>query len=71
MSNQDRESLYLPLIAAARAIIHQRDYFADHGCTYDRTQPNPDAEPDQAFDDWAADILECALDQLPPSEAQS
>lgn len=47
------------LIEAARAIIHQRDHYADHQ-EYDTTQPRPDA--DQEFDDWAADILEQALD---------
>lgn len=45
---------------AAEAIIHQRDFNAEHG-HYDASQPNPNAEPDQCFDDWAADILSQAL----------
>lgn len=48
------------LIEAAQAIIHQRDFYADNG-RYDHTEPNHEAEPDQCFDDWAADILQQAL----------
>lgn len=52
------------LIEAAKAIIHQRDYYAEH-VEYDKTTYFPDVDGDtmtqQCFDDWAADILETAL----------
>lgn len=50
------------LIEAARAIVHQRDYFAETGI-YDATTFCPDT--DQQFDDWAADILEAVLSRVP------
>lgn len=43
---------------AARAIIRARDFYAEHGA-YNLHDFHP--EPDQSFDDWAADILETAL----------
>jgi hypothetical protein len=46
------------LTLAARAVVYQRDYCAEHG-EYDASTFHPDA--DQCFDDWAADILEAAL----------
>ena len=46
------------LVAAARAIIRARDFYAEHG-TFDESDFHPDA--DQQFDDWAADLLETAL----------
>lgn len=46
------------LVEAARAIVRARDYFAVQ-CRYDETDFHPEA--DQCFDDWAADILETAL----------
>lgn len=46
------------LIEAARAVIHQRDFYADN-LRYDETTFRPDT--DQCFDDWAADILQQAL----------
>jgi hypothetical protein len=49
------------LIDAARAIVHQRDYFADFG-EYDIAELRP--APDQSFDDWAADMLESVLSLL-------
>lgn len=48
------------LVDAAKAIVYQRDYFAANG-RYDASRPNPAAEPEQEFDDWAADILATAL----------
>ena len=46
------------LVIAAQAIIYQRDFMAEKG-VYDNATFRPDSE--QAFDDWAADILEQAL----------
>lgn len=42
---------------AARAIIRQRDYYAEH-VHYDLHDYHPDGA---CFDDWAADLLEAAL----------
>lgn len=47
----------MTLMDAAKAIIHARDFCADHG-HYDPDAPHPG--PDQSFDDWAADLLEDA-----------
>lgn len=55
---QQRHAAGSLTMEAAQAIVHQRDYHAEHG-TYDQTTYRPDA--DQCFDDWAADILEQAM----------
>jgi hypothetical protein len=49
------------MVAALRAIVHQRDHFAECGKYNQRTfHPGED----QAFDDWAADIAETILSRI-------